>query len=277
MRDDDDAARQVLPLAEAVAAAHAQGRLHGAVAPDPRLAPPDATPAGEVWALGALLLQATTGRLASSGDVVPRRRGWLAPVIELALRPAPQERPSAAELAQYLRARIDPPRPPRRRRRSGAVLVLAGVAVIAALGAAGAALLLAGGEDNDAPAGTAATPTASRPSAPAAAPPSATEPPTAAELERFARDYVSLASADPARGYALLTRDYQARSPRYHEVWQAIDEPEILAVDAEPATLRVRYTYRYRLSGGVRTEDITLQLVRRGERLLIAGATARPR
>lgn len=284
MSEDDDAARRVLPVADAVAAAHVAGQVHGAVSGDPRLAPPDPVPgpAADVWALGALLLHATTGQLASTGDVVPRRAGWLAPVIELALRPDPAERPTAAEIAAYLRARIAPP-PPARRRRAGAGLVLAGVVAIAALGAVGATLLLAGGGDDEPPAGAPTTPAPTTGAAspgpqrqPAAAPPA--EPPTAAELERFARDYVSLASADPDRGWALLTRDYQARSPRYRDVWAAISEPVILALAAEPETLSVRYTYRYALPGGVRrTEDITLQLVQRGERLLIAGATARPR
>lgn len=284
MSEDDDAARRVLPVAEAVASAHAAGRVHGAVADDPRLAPHDAvpSPASDVWALGALLLHATTGQLASTGDVVPRRAGWLAPLIELTLRADPAERPTAEEVAAYLRARIAPP--PVRRRRSGAVLVLAGVAVIAALGVAGGALLLTGGTDDDDPPAAGPSAPASRteddepePDRQPASAPSA-EPPTAAEIERFARDYVALASTDPDRGYALLTRDYQARSPRYRDVWAAIDEPEILAVAADPATMTVRYTYRYALPGGVRrTEDITLQLVQRGERLLIAGATARPR
>ncbi|UUW89065.1 hypothetical protein ABFU82_10025 [Nocardioides sp. WV_118_6] len=283
MSEDDDAARRVLPVAEAVASAHAEGRVHGAVSADPRLAPHDAVPgpAADVWALGALLLHATTGQLASTGDVVPRRAGWLAPVIELALRPDPAERPSAEEIVAYLRARIAPP-PPVRRRRAGAGLVLAGVVAIAALGAVGATLLLTGGGDDEPPATAPTTPPATGDTSPgperqpAAAP--STEPPTAAELERFARDYVTLASADPDRGYALLTRDYQARSPRYRDVWAAISEPEILALAAEPETLSVRYTYRYALPGGVRrTEDITLQLVQRGERLLIAGATARQR
>lgn len=283
MSEDDDAARRVLPVAESVASAHAAGRVHGAVTDDPRLAARDtvAGPASDVWELGALLLHATTGQLASTGDVVPRRAGWLAPLIELTLRPDPADRPTAEEVAAYLRARIAPP--PVRRRRSGAVLVLAGVAVIAALGVAGGALLLTGGEDDDPPAASPSAPasrteddTTGPDRQPASAP--STEPPTAAELERFARDYVALASTDPDRGYALLTRDYQARSPRYRDVWAAIEEPEILALAAEPATLTVRYTYRYGLPGGVRrTEDITLQLVQRGERLLIAGATARPR
>lgn len=283
MSEDDDAARRVLPVAEAVASAHAAGRVHGAVSADPRLVAYDAAPgpASDVWALGALLLHATTGQLASTGDVVPRRAGWLAPVIELALRPDPAERPTAEEIVAYLRARIAPPPTPRRRR-SGAGPVLAGVVAIAALGAAGTALLLTGSGDDDPPAAgpSALSPTPSARTGddrqPATAP--SLEPPTAADLERFARDYVALASADPDRGYALLTRDYQARSPRYRDVWAAIEEPEILALRAEPETMSVRYTYRYALPGGVRrTEDITLQLVQRGERLLIAGATARRR
>ncbi|NHA02088.1 hypothetical protein G5V59_27285 [Nocardioides sp. W3-2-3] len=167
--------------------------------------------------------------------------------------------------------------PPRARRPSGAVLAIAGAAVIAGLGLLGAALLFTGSDEPErSPRAeeprTSETPTTEeQPRATRSA-----EPVTAADLERFARDYVRTASDDPGRGFALLTRDYQQQSPRYREVWTAIDDPEILRVTPDPEAMSVVYTYRYSLPGGVRrTEDITLRLVRRGERLLIAGASAR--
>jgi hypothetical protein len=253
--EDDEAARRMLPVADAVAASHAQGRLHGVASSAP----------DEVQWLGAQLYDASSAQ----------RPGWLAPLIELALRTDPAERPTAAEFADYLRARVAPPAP--ERRRSPAVLVLAGAAVVALFGVLGGTLLFAGG-GRDAPA---ETPTRAEPAAENDDEPTATrsaEPVTARALERFARDYVATASSDPEQGFALLTRDYQGQSPRYREVWTAIQEPRILSVQGDPETLTVRYTYRYGPPGGARrTEDVTLQLVQRGARLLIAGATARLR
>ncbi|GAA3673385.1 hypothetical protein GCM10022237_36320 [Nocardioides ginsengisoli] len=257
MSEDDEAARRLLPVADAVAASHAEGRLHGTASSAP----------DEVRWLGTQLSHA-----GSAG-----RPGWLAPLHELAMRPDPAERPTAAEFADYLRARVAPPSPPLRPRRSPALLVLAGAAVVTVFGVVGAALLFTGG-GNEAPAETPsrAEPTADTEDDEPTATRSA-EPVTARRLERFARDYVTTASSDAERGFRLLTRDYQGRSPRYREVWTAIQDPEILSLDSDPATLTVRYTYRYRLPGGARrTEEVTLQLVQRGGRLLIAGATARP-
>jgi hypothetical protein len=106
-------------------------------------------------------------------------------------------------------------------------------------------------------------------------PSSGPTPPTAAELESFARDYVATASGDPELGFTWLTEAYQQRSPRYRQVWASIRDPRILSVSGDPAARTVRYTYRYRLAGGgSRTEDITLFLVQDGTRLLIADATA---
>lgn len=296
----DDAARLLLPVAEALAGMHARGQAHGAIspaavrvdaegrgslvdradlAPDPSYTPPDPSAglrahpqADDVWALAAVLNFVTTG---STGPGGVRGTGWLAPLTELALLTDPRDRPTMAETADYLRARVVPPAPGRRP--SGPVLAIAGAAVIAGLGLLGAALLFTGSEDPERSpraeeSRTSATPTVQEtPSATRSA-----EPVSAAELERFARDYVRVASTDPDRGFALLTQGYQQQSPRYREVWTAIEDPEILAVTPDPQAMSVSYTYRYALPGGVRrTEDITLRLVRRGEDLLIAGASAR--
>lgn len=298
MLSPDDAARLLLPVAESVAAVHAAAGRHGAispaaievdesgrallvdrtrVAPDPAFSAPGAP--DDVWSLAAVLLHATTGEAPQTygvPPVVPRASGWLAPLIELGLRPDPRERPSSAEVAAYLRARVEPPDEHRRVPVAG--LALAGAAVIALLGIVGAALLFAGGGDEESP-GARTEPsdtTSADTGEPAPAVPSTgPAPPTAADLEAFARDYVATASGDPARGFTWLTEAYQRRSPRYHEVWGSIREPRILSVRADPAAMTVSYTYRYRLgSGGSRSEDITLFVVQDGERMLIADATA---
>lgn len=311
----DDAARLLLPVVDALAALHATGRAHGALSPaavridaegratlvdrtdavpDPSYTAPDPSAglrahplAADVWAVAALLLFVATGATPRDGrppDVGTqglRDVGWLAPITELALAVDPRERPSAAEVAAYLRARVAGPAPAQVRRPSGVVLAIGGAAVIVGLGVLGAALLFVG-PDDDPGARPAATSEATSPTedpdddGSAPAPDETATPVSADELEEFARDYVALASRDPARGYQLLTRSYQQQSPRYREVWSAIDEPRILAITPDPLAMSVSYTYRYSLrGGGSRTEDITLRLVQRGERLLIAGASAR--
>ena len=159
--------------------------------------------------------------------------------------------------------------PPRR-------LLLIGGLVIGALALLGVLLLTIGNDDTDpsdtaadpTPAGTATTTT----DASAEEPSASSSAPTAAELERFARSYVATASRNPAAGLRMLTPAYQAQSGEYRQFWGSIKNPRILRIAADPADLRVSYTYRYNLPGvGVRTEDVVLQLVRDRGRLLISG------
>ncbi|KRA29388.1 MULTISPECIES: hypothetical protein [unclassified Nocardioides] len=301
----DDAAHLLLPVAESLRALHAGARVHGAISPtaihvdalghatiadpgdvpaDPEFAPPDPTwglrphpAAGDVWSFAAVLLHVTTGRPPSIDDADPRHVSWLAPLIELALHTDPRDRPTMADVADYLRARVADPAPPQRRISGGAMLLI-GAALIIGLAAIGAALLFGADDErvrqptaNTSPSGADDSVT-DEPTATASA-----EPVPAAELEDFARTYVATASSDPDRGFALLTGTYQQASPRYREVWGAIEDPEILEVDGDPDTMSVTYTYRYRFNGSRRTEDVTLRLVRQGERLLIAGASGRLR
>jgi hypothetical protein len=100
------------------------------------------------------------------------------------------------------------------------------------------------------------------------------ETPTAEELENFAASYVQTASEDPAAGFTHLTPAYQAQSTEYEQFWGAVRSPRILDISADPAAMTVTYTYRYALKGdGNRTETVTLHLVRKGDRLLIDGAS----
>lgn len=314
----DDAARLLLPVADALAALHRRGGVHGSVspaavridadgraelvggaevAPDPSYTAPDPSrglhphpAADDVWAFAALLLFVTTGadphprQVPAVGTNGFRGIGWLAPITELALLVDPRERPSMAEVAAYLRARVGTPAPDGGGRRSAAALAIGGAVVIIGLALVGAALLFLGHDDDPADRGRAtssAEPSTEGDAGDAGeddppAPTGAVDPVSAGELEDFARDYVALASRDPGQGFRLLTRSYQQQSPRYREVWAAIDDPRILAITPDPLAMSVSYTYRYSLPGGAtRTEDITLQLVQRGERLLIAGASAR--
>lgn len=314
----DDAALLMLPVAETLASAHATTGVHGAVSPaavlmdegalptlldaslvdaDPGFTAPEVAAGArpdaraDVWSFGGLLLHATSGRPPTTGLVRPRDGGWLRPIIELALLPDPDDRPSMADVAAYLRARVAPEKSGQEevaaRPVLGVAMALVGAAVVVLLAVVGAVLLLGDRDGDDRAAadrsGVASSPSTSMssvdaPSTPeepqSTAPP---EPPSARALEQFARAYIRTASSDPSSGYKRLTRSYRQASPRYHEVWSAIEDPEILAVSADPDRLTVSYTYRYTLPDGEqRTEDVTLRLVQHDGRLLIAGASARP-
>jgi serine/threonine protein kinase len=272
-----------------------------------------ATAASDVWSLGTSLFHALAGhppyhvdsehplatlyRIANEPPPRLPTDGRLAAVLEATMTPDPARRPSAGEVAAFLASHepagtvtqaLPPPPPPgppgsgaserpdeRRRARQPLLIGALAIAVVALVGAV--LLLIAPSGDDD------PTPTAAESTAPAttededpppSSSPSEPERPTEAELEEFARTYVATASSDPDAGFEMLTDDYQSASPRYHEFWRSLRNPRILRVAADPDDLRVSYTYRYQLPGvGRRTEDVQLELVQVGDRLLIAGAT----
>lgn len=267
-----------------------------------------ATPASDVWAFGATLFHTLAGHppyhqedadnavLAVLYRVVndepPRLPGAgpLAALLERTLTRDPADRMTMAEVRDYLQ-HVDqtaatstqalpapPPPPPAHRApaapgRSWALPIAAAAAVVLLL--VGLALLVRGGGDEKP---VAAVTTSDAPStgsggsgSPAPDPP---DEPTAAELREFASTYVATADADPAAGFRMLTPDYQQRSPGYREFWGPMSNPRILDLSADPAAMTVTYTYRYDLPGvGNRTETVTLELVERDGRLLIADAS----
>jgi len=109
----DEAARAVLPLAEAIALEHAHGMVRGSidgeyVAPEVEAGQAPST-AGDVWSVGALLFHAMAGHAPFEHSPEPparlRRAGWLGPLVEMALAPDPAARPDMSEVAAYLRPR----------------------------------------------------------------------------------------------------------------------------------------------------------------------------
>jgi len=295
-----------------------------------------ATTASDVWSLGATMFHALAGRPPYDvGDNVlggmykivneepPRLRdaGWLAPLLEMTMTRDPAQRPTMADVRDYLHARpgvrpepavdrtptrespaVDsatasmaavpppPPAPPRsddppaptrsdaertdRRRRVGMLAVVA--AALAAVAAViGVVMVIASGGDDEAPlAGDVTSASEEQQNSPTD-PTTSEEPeqPTAAELEDFATSYVRTASQDPGAGFAQLTAAYQRQSPDYRRFWGRMSNPEILRVSADPEAMTVTYRYKYEFPGvGNRTETVTLELVQRGDRILISGA-----
>ena len=97
--------------------------------------------------------------------------------------------------------------------------------------------------------------------------------PTAEELKAFAENYVRTADRNPDAGFRMLTPAYQQRSPDYADFWGPMSNPRILEIRADPKAMTVSYTYQYDFPGvGNRTEQVTLELVQKGDQLLIDDA-----
>lgn len=296
----NEAARAALPLVRTLVDEHLRGAVRGSldpayVAPEVSAGQPPTT-ATDVWSVGALLFHAIAGHppyeLSPQQPARLRRAGWLGPLVEMALATDPAERPRMAEVADYLQARqttgpeptipealaesadvaMDEPAP----RRRTAMLVLVLAALVVTLGIVAVVLVL-GHRTNESPLTQARPPAASTTRHASSEPTASGRPrrparPSAHELTSFARHYVATASSQPSAGFGLLTAAYQRQSPRYVQFWSALDAPQIVRVSARPAAMSVTYTYRYRLAGRPHLETVTLDLVRRHGRLLIAGA-----
>jgi hypothetical protein len=156
------------------------------------------------------------------------------------------------------------------RRRPGLRTMLASMAALAVVAVVGVVLLVQNGADDPGPASV-----PNVVSSTAAADESGPATPTEEQLEDFATSYVTTAADDPEAGFALLTPDYQDRSPDYTGFWGTVENPEILDVSADPKDLTVTYTYRYQQDDeGEREETVTLHLVQDGDRLLIDDAVS---
>lgn len=305
----DEAARAVLPLAEALAVEHEHGIVRGEVVPAyvaPEVsAGQEPTAATDVWSVGALLFHAMAGHApydrSPEAPARLRRAGWLGELVESALAEDPAARPSMAEVASGLRVRDRatatpeptlhlpaPPPPPTRThaavrppatpaRRDRRTRILAVVLAVSVLVLAVIAATLIGSSNRRAapvPGDAASTPASSAPTGTTTSP-SATAP-TAGTLESFARTYVMTASRNPTAGFRFLTDAYRRASPDYQRFWASVSNPRILSIHADPGRMTVTYTYRYTLPGAhgrtSRTETVTLDLVQQGGTFRISGA-----
>ncbi|MFC5678763.1 serine/threonine-protein kinase [Aeromicrobium endophyticum] len=180
------------------------------------------------------------------------------PIPEREPEPDPQAAPLVASHAGDT---------PRRSR-----MIWVAVGAVAALIAVVVGLRLGGGDDDQ--------PVADSPSSSAPAPTSApttdapAEDATTQALKGFVADYLTTAPNDPDAGFAMLTPDFQKQSKGikgYKGFWGRVSNLDVQQVSADPASLRVSYTYSYDLDGDSRSDAVTLQLEKSGDSFLIAG------
>ncbi len=254
-----------------------------------------ATPASDVWSLGATLFHMLSGRppYDAGGNVLgalyrivhedpPRLAdaGWLAPLVESSMTHDPSRRWSMAEVVDFLRAGpgaappehatevmtvVPPPEPTplpeptlepaRRTRRSRGVLPWLVGTAVVALAAMIGLIVYYGSEDP--PEAPAGGSTSQSPSTS----PSPSSAANAADMEAFVANYLATAPADPEAGFAMLTPEFQKASgglEGYTSFWGEVSNTKLLEVSADaddPENLTVSYKYQFDLAGEGSKQD----------------------
>lgn len=254
-----------------------------------------ATPASDVWSLGASIFHAVTGhppydtsenlmgtlyRLVHEEPPRTERAGWLAPLLLATMERDPARRWNSAQVAAWLNdpgararlARSVPSRPlprtdqptgvlpvaPVARRRPSPVLLAVAAAGLIALIAAGWVLGTQGAGDGEEPEATTTSSTTSTE-------PSVAPGPNAEGMKEFVSTYLDQVTTDPSIAYReMLTPAFQQKSnswAAYQGWWRQVRSAQLLTVDADPLEMTVDYRVRYSMAdGSKRTEDITLDL-----------------
>lgn len=263
-----------------------------------------ATPASDMWSLGASVFHAVAGappydttdnlmgvlyRLVNDEPPRTDRAGWLDPVLRHTMERDPARRWSAEQVHDFLahgarpvsvarptRA-ATPPAPAERTQslprtsppgRGRAGWVAAAVVALAVLTFGGWWL----GRDGNDP-GRSGSTAVTTPSAPST---SASPAPDAAAMEAFVDDYLTVAVEDPPVGFARLTPDYRRASgglSGYRGWWDTVQRADLLDAEADVEQMTVTYRVRYTLRGSPnRTEKVVVDLVMDGDDYLIADA-----
>ena len=117
---------------------------------------------------------------------------------------------------------------------------------------------------------------AESPSASKSPPKSPSEPePSAEEMSAFVEDYLSTVTSDPETTWNQLTPRFQEASggfESYSGFWGTIESATPRDVQADPEAMTVSYSVDYvEDGGGTSSDQVTLELVQRGDRYLISG------
>jgi serine/threonine protein kinase len=99
--------------------------------------------------------------------------------------------------------------------------------------------------------------------------------PSAEEMSAFVEDYLSTVTSDPETTWNQLTPGFQEQSggfESYSGFWSTIESATPRNVRADPEAMTVSYSVDYvEQGGGTSSDQVTLELVQRGDRYLIAG------
>jgi eukaryotic-like serine/threonine-protein kinase len=228
----------------------------------------------------------------------PQSAGWLAPLLAATMVKDPAARWTAAQVRDFLEAgpgaaapatpdaqrtatletlrpteahtQVMAPPPPAAppagapaplgragRRRTPTAAVVAAVVVVLALTTAAFVIGLTGDDPDPGPsAGPGDASSSSTPDEQLGA--------TTDGMEAFIDDYLALVTRDPEAAFEMLTPEFQDASDGiegYRGFWDTVTSTKLIAVEADPSTLVVDYTYRYNVRGaGPTTEDVSLQL-----------------
>jgi hypothetical protein len=105
--------------------------------------------------------------------------------------------------------------------------------------------------------------------------PSPRPEPSAEEMSAFVEDYLSTVTSDPETTWNQLTPRFQEASggfESYSGFWGTIESATPRDVEADPEAMTVSYSVDYvEQGGGTSSDQVTLELVQRGDRYLISG------
>lgn len=262
-----------------------------------------ATPASDVWSLGATLFHALEGRPAYDtrenlmaalyqlvNEEPPRtnRAGWLTPVLLATMHREPKRRWTAGQVAAFLdtgrpdasrepiATQVLPPPPPPLPERTRAFRSVAPgsgrtvrrvpalvALVLVPVMAIGGWLLMRDGTDPRSPDAN-----GDRSSYSPTQEPDATE----AGMQSFVGRYLNTAASDPATAWnTMLTPAFRDESGSYQQYllwWGRVEQATLKEVTAVPADLTVEYVVEYRYAKGVKgrpkRDEVRLELVFEG-------------
>ena len=237
---------------------------------------------GERWSMSRLRDHLAAGPAAGAVPAMaaapaPERTQVLTPLAPVGEQRGATRDPDPTAAGVPLVMPEDPrgPREPRGpRRRPGPLVILAAAAVVLLLLLVGWLALRDDPQQAAQPDGG-DSPTRSASPSPDRSPSPSPSRPRAKEMRAFVEDYLATVTSAPDQTWRRLTPAFQEASggfASYRGFWSTIESASPSNVRADTRGMTVSYSVQYvEKGGGTSSDDVTLQLVRRGGGYLIAG------